>query len=61
MVVIHPHFRQGMGSLERTIADAFRKPVLLSITGGQFLKMLLVGAAGVWLLKGLGEAMRGGK
>lgn len=59
MVVIHPHFRQGLGSFERTIDRAFGGPVLPLVTGGQFIKIAIVGAVGVWLLKGLGEAMRG--
>lgn len=61
MVVIHPHYRQTLGSFERSIDDAFSRPVLPSITGAQFVKMAIAGAIGIWLLKGLGEAMRGGK
>lgn len=61
MVVIHPHYKQTLGSFERSIDDAFSRPILPSITGAQFLKMAIVGAVGVWLLKGLGHAMRGSR
>lgn len=53
----HPYFQRRLGG------DAFGSvlsgPVVPSnITGAQVLKWVLIGFAGVWLLKGLSDAFK---
>ncbi len=52
-------YPRQLGSLERTVEDAFSKPVLpSSFTGGQFLKMAAFAFVGIYLLKSLNQAFR---
>lgn len=52
-------YPRQLGSLERTVEDAFSKPILpASFTGGQFLRMAAVAFVGIYLLKSLNQAFK---